>query len=114
MTSIIYKIATQQDWEAALSSGEFIGSPDDLRDGFIHFSTAAQLQATLDKHYANQRDLVLASIDTNLLTTELVWEPSRGGQLFPHLYHPMNMSAVVASRPLHAETHGGFSLPELA
>ncbi|WP_196259419.1 DUF952 domain-containing protein [Pelagibacterium limicola] len=114
MAEPVYKIASQPDWNAALAAGELQGTPVDLTDGYIHFSTAAQLAETLDKHYRGQGGLVLATIDPDLLPVPLTWEPSRGGQLFPHLYAPLPMSAVTTHRPLEARLDGGFDLPEIA
>ncbi|MBI5201816.1 MAG: DUF952 domain-containing protein [Elusimicrobia bacterium] len=92
---MIYKLLRPAEWEALAASGSFAGSPDDVRDGFIHFSTAAQVKETAAKHFANAPELVLAEIDDSALGTALKWEPSRGGQLFPHLYAALPAAAVV-------------------
>ncbi|WP_404406288.1 DUF952 domain-containing protein [Pelagibacterium halotolerans] len=113
MAEPIYKIATKADWEAAWAAGELKGTPIDLADGYIHFSTADQLAETLDKHYRGRSELVLATIDPGLLPEGLKWEPSRGGALFPHLYAALPMSAVIAERALDARPDGGFDLPEI-
>lgn len=113
MAKPIYKIASVDDWERAKARGELIGTPVDLADGYIHFSTAEQLAETLGKHYAGKSGLILATVDPDLLQQELRWEPSRGGQLFPHLYAPLPMSAVIAERRLDARADGGFDLPEI-
>ena len=113
MADPIYKIASKAEWDAALAAGELAGTTVDLADGYIHFSTAAQLSETLDKHYRGRSGLVLATIDPDRLPQALEWEPSRGGQLFPHLYAPLPMSAVTAHRPLDARPDGGFDLPEV-
>ncbi|MCD7059069.1 DUF952 domain-containing protein [Pelagibacterium xiamenense] len=113
MAEPIYKIASKADWEAAWVAGELKGTAVDLADGYIHFSTAEQLAETLDKHYRGQSGLVLATIDPDLLPHPLKWEPSRGGALFPHLYAPLPMAAVIAERPLDARGDGGFDLPEI-
>lgn len=114
MSEPIYKIATQADWSAARKVGELIGTQADLADGYIHFSTSTQLAETLSKHYRGQSGLVLAKIDPDRLPQKLRWEPSRGGQLFPHLYTPLPLSAVIAERELNARSDGGFDLPEIA
>lgn len=114
MAEPIYKIATQSDWSAARAAGELHGTPVDLADGYIHFSTAAQLAETLNKHYAGQSGLVLVTIDPDRLPVPLQWEPSRGGQLFPHLYAALPLAAVIAERDLSARPDGGFDLPEIA
>ncbi|WMT87705.1 DUF952 domain-containing protein [Pelagibacterium sp. 26DY04] len=113
MAEPIYKIASIQDWAKARAAGFLAGTPVDLADGYIHFSTAGQLAETLEKHYRGQSGLVLATIDPDLLGADLRWEPSRGGQLFPHLYAHLPMSAVIAERELAARTDGGFDLPEI-
>jgi uncharacterized protein (DUF952 family) len=90
----IYKIATVEQWRAAEVTGVFHGAPIDLADGFIHFSTAAQVAETLAKHFAGQRDLLLIAVDAEQFGDELRWEVSRGGQLFPHLYASLPVSAA--------------------
>jgi uncharacterized protein (DUF952 family) len=92
---LIYKIATRAQWQAAEATGTFSGAPVDLRDGYIHFSTAEQLDETLAKHFAGQRDLVLIAVDADALGEALRWEVSRGGALFPHLYAPLPVAAAV-------------------
>lgn len=114
MAEPIYKIASTDDWARARAAGQLVGTPVDIADGYIHFSTAAQLVETLAKHYRGASGLVLATIDPELIGIDLVWEPSRGGQLFPHLYAPLPMAAVVAERDLFARPDGGFDLPEIA
>jgi uncharacterized protein (DUF952 family) len=109
----IYKICEQVLWRSAEAVGQFRGSPDDVRDGFIHFSTAAQLVGTAAKHFAGQSGLILAAVDADMLGTELKWERSRGGELFPHLYAPLPLRAVCWVRPLPDEVDGARPLPEL-
>ena len=98
--SIIYKICPAALWRDAEHEGIFRGSEVDLRDGFIHFSTAAQAQETAAKHFAGARDLLLVYVDAARLGDQLKWEPSRGGALFPHLYGPLDLAAVVRVTPL--------------
>jgi uncharacterized protein (DUF952 family) len=101
----IYKILSRDTWRAALRAGIFTGSTVDLRDGFIHFSTAAQAQETAERHFRSQPDLVVLEVDADALGTALRWEPSRGGALFPHLYGPLPTHHVlnVFEAPLDAE-----------
>ena len=89
---MIYKICPRAEWTAALASGVYRGSPVDLRDGFIHFSDESQVQETRRRHFAGQHDLVLISVDPADLGADLRYEPSRGGQLFPHLYGQLRVS----------------------
>lgn len=91
---IIYKIFRQAEWDALCAEGTTQGAPIDLTDGFIHFSTAKQVVETAAKHFANETDLVLAQIDSAPLGDALRWEPSRGGDLFPHLYRALSKSEV--------------------
>ena len=91
---MIYKLLLPAQWDSLRSAGTFAGSPDDLRDGFIHFSTAEQVKGTAAKHFAAVAELVLAEVDPALLAAALRWEPSRGGALFPHLYAPLPASAI--------------------
>ena len=92
----IYKILPQPEWTAALAKGQFAGSGIDLADGFIHFSTAAQAPETARRHFAGQADLVVLRVDAERLGEALRWEPSRGGELFPHLYGALSCALVEA------------------
>ena len=95
MTQAIYKIVTREQWQAALNAGRFDGAPVDLQDGYIHLSTASQVRETAAKHFAGQDDLVLLEVDAPALEDALKWEPSRGGALFPHLYAPLPLTAIM-------------------
>jgi uncharacterized protein (DUF952 family) len=108
----IYKIANRDAWDKALRDGQFAGSSDDLRDGYIHLSTSTQVAGTLCKHFAGQRDLVLVEVDAGALGPLLKWEASRDGALFPHLYAPLNMHAVRSERALELDEDGQHRLPE--
>ncbi len=112
MAEHIYKILADAAYDAAKSEGRFLGTADDLRDGFIHFSAGHQVAATLDKHYRGQEDLVLLSVDPERLGPALKWEVSRGGDLFPHLYAPLELDAVVAEAPLTLDDDDRHILPE--
>ncbi len=111
--SMIYKICPQSAWEQAQITGNYLGSDDDKRDGFIHFSTAAQLRGTLEKHYAGQRDLLLIGVNSKELGAALKWEPSRGGQLFPHLYADLPVTAAAWARAIALDQDGRHGLPKL-
>lgn len=100
-TTRIFKIAPRALWQAAVAVGRFEGAPVDLKDGFIHFSTCAQVAETAARHFAGQDDLVLVAVETAALdAARLRWETSRGGDLFPHLYGPLPADAVTWVRPL--------------
>ncbi|MGY6644815.1 MAG: DUF952 domain-containing protein [Salinarimonas sp.] len=109
---IVWKIAPRPMWEQAEASGQFDGAPVDLADGFIHFSTASQLRETAAKHFAGQSDLLLIAVDGPALGPALKYEPSRGGDLFPHLYGPLPLSAVRAVMPLPLDAQGRHVFPE--
>ena len=100
--SLVYKILSRAAWQAAEAKGRFDGAPIDLKDGYIHLSTAAQAQETADKHFHGQPDLVVAAFEADDLGEALRWEPSRGGQLFPHLYGPLDpaLAKSVTEAPL--------------
>ena len=104
---LIYKIVPRSLWQEAERVGRFDGAPVDHADGFIHFSTAAQVRETAARHFAGQDDLLLVAVDESGLEPALKYEPSRGGALFPHLYGPLPLSVVasVAALPLGP---GGF------
>ena len=102
----IYKILSVSQWKEAQSASVFKGAPIDLADGYIHFSTTEQVEETARKHFKGQGDLLLATIDEALLGEALRYEPSRGGQLFPHLYGPMPLSAVTQLVPLPMGSDG--------
>ncbi len=97
MTQTAYKIFTAQQWSRFEAITFFEGAPVDLADGYIHLSTAEQLEDTLAKHFAGQCGLIIAEIDLSGFGDALKWEVSRGGALFPHLYAPLPLSAVKAT-----------------
>lgn len=107
----IYKLLHGDEWAAFQTRKIFSGAPVDLKDGYIHFSTAAQLKETAAKHFAGVDGLVLAEVDPLRLGGALKWEPSRGGQLFPHLYSPMTLKAVVKTWTLALGPGGLHEFP---
>jgi uncharacterized protein (DUF952 family) len=109
----IYKILKGEAWAAAERAGRFEGAGIDLADGYIHFSTAAQAPETARLHFAGQADLVLLRIDAGTLGEALKWEPSRGGQLFPHLYGALDCALVEAVTPIPPDQDGVPQLGEL-
>jgi uncharacterized protein (DUF952 family) len=111
---LIFKICPENLWRAAEDAGAFAGSPIDRADGFIHFSTAAQAAETAAKHFSEQADLVLVAVEAEALGDALLYEPSRGGALFPHLYGPLPLSAVRWVKPLRLGPDGRHRFPELA
>ncbi|WP_407178161.1 DUF952 domain-containing protein [Bradyrhizobium sp. STM 3562] len=109
----IYKICSVSAWREAEASGVYRGSADDARDGFIHFSTAAQVAETARKHFAGQKDLLLVEVDGDALGAALRWERSRNDELFPHLYGELRLGAVRGVRELPARADGSHAIPEL-
>lgn len=112
MVKPIYKILDVDAYEAAKSKGCFLGSSDDLRDGFIHFSAGYQVAQTLAKHYAGRANLILLSVDPKRLGSALKWEKSRDGDLFPHLYGPLALDSIVSETPLQLDDKDRHVLPE--
>ncbi len=96
---LIYKIFRAPEWAAFRAAGETRGAPVDLADGFIHFSTADQAAGTAAKHFAGEAGLVLLALEPDALGPALKWEPSRGGQLFPHLYRALALDDVLWEAP---------------
>jgi uncharacterized protein (DUF952 family) len=107
---LIYKISPRAEWDQAVAAGRFRGAAVDLADGYIHFSTAAQVAETAAKHFRNQPDLVLIAIDAAALGPDLKWEPSRGGALFPHLYAVLD---VGHARAIYELPLGPDDIPQI-
>jgi uncharacterized protein (DUF952 family) len=110
----IYKISPASAWREAERQGVYKGSADDLRDGYIHFSTAAQVAETARKHYFGQTGLFLIAVDADALGERLRWERSRNDELFPHLYGELDLGAVTAILDIRARSDGYHDIPELA
>lgn len=98
--TLIYKIFRAEEFEAFEDAGRTAGSPDDVRDGFVHFSTGAQVEETASKHFAGEVGLMIVCVDVGSLEDSLKWEPSRGGALFPHLYRDLRIEDVIFAREL--------------
>ena len=111
--SQIYKICPASAWREAERQGVYRGSRDDTRDGFIHFSTAAQVNETARKHYFGQTGLFLVEVDADALGGALRWERSRNHELFPHLYGELDLGAVAEVLDLRARSDGSHDIPEL-
>ena len=113
MSQIIYKIAPEALWREAEKNGRFTGAAIDVADGFIHFSTTGQVRETAARHFAGQSDLLLIVIDGSRLGDALKYEVSRGGALFPHLYAPLDLEAVIWVKPLPLGADGLHQFPAL-
>ena len=109
----VYKICEEKMWRDAERDGAFFGSAVDYADGFIHFSSAAQVAGTAGRHFTGMSGLVLVAVDAEALGPALKWEPSRGGALFPHLYGPLQLTAVRWVKPLRLDPDGRHVFPKL-
>jgi uncharacterized protein (DUF952 family) len=109
----IYKICSASAWREAERQGVYRGSEVDLIDGFIHFSTATQVEATAHKHFAGQKGLFVIVIDADALGDKLRWEPAREGALFPHLYDELDLAAVIKVLDMPLRSDGSHQIPEL-
>jgi uncharacterized protein (DUF952 family) len=109
----IYKICSASAWREAERNSVYRGSADDVRDGFIHFSSAAQLAETARKHFFGQTGLFLVEVDADALGEVLRWERSRNDELFPHLYGELDLGAVIGVLDLAARSDGTHDIPEL-
>ena len=110
MTGLVFKIVPRTEWEQVKTL--YHGSAHDRADGFLHFSTWAQLPETLSRYYAGQTDLVLVAVDEIKLGADLKWEyaPSRDED-FPHLYSALPLNAVIWAKPIENGADGKFMLP---
>ena len=111
--STIYKICPASAWREAERQGVYRGSADDARDGYIHFSTAAQVAETARKFFTGQSGLFLVEVDGDALGNALRWEPSRNDELFPHLYGELDLGAVRGVQTLVDRADGSHAIPEL-
>ncbi|MDE8653862.1 DUF952 domain-containing protein [Novosphingobium album (ex Liu et al. 2023)] len=108
---VAFKVLTAAQMAALEADGTFAGAPIDVADGYIHLSTAEQLDETVDKHFAGQDDLHVAAVDLAALGDAVKWEPARGGALFPHIYAPLPLSAVIAYGPIERDDEGRIRPP---
>ncbi|MFB9320158.1 DUF952 domain-containing protein [Cryptosporangium minutisporangium] len=99
----VYKVLRADEWAAAQAVERYEGSPDDLRDGFVHLSTASQLPGTLDRHFGGETGLMLLTVDAEALGDSLRWEASAGGEAYPHYYGALPMSAVTEATPVRSD-----------
>ena len=113
MATTIYKIVPASLWQKARDAGIFEGAAIDLTDGYIHFSTSNQVAETAARHFAGIDGLVLAAIDADALGPALKWEPSRGGDLFPHLYGALPLAHVLWVKALPLDTSGRHIFPDM-
>ena len=113
MTTMIYHMCPAETWAEAVAAGEYHGTADDRRDGFIHFSTAGQIAESARRHRAGQTGLLLIAVDPARLGGRVRWEASRGGALFPHLYGPLQPHEIASAEPLPLGPGGEHIFPPL-
>lgn len=110
-TLFAFKVMTADQWTACKDSGTFAGAPVDIADGYIHLSTREQVVETVAKHFVGQDNLVLAMVDLAALGDSVKWEPSRGGDLFPHIYGPLPRAAITTTARLRLDPDGSHVFP---
>ncbi|MFC3053705.1 DUF952 domain-containing protein [Kordiimonas pumila] len=111
MDSVIYKILRASEWCAAKDDPAYAGSPDDMRDGFIHFSTHAQCPETVKRYFTDESEIYILAFDPLIYSAKaLKWEASRGGDLFPHLFQPLDISKAEKSWHIKRSENGMFNL----
>jgi len=113
MTTLIYHMCRREEWDAAAAAGVYHGSSQDAADGFIHFSTAAQLEGTARKHFFGQTGLYLIEVDAAALGAALRWERSRDNELFPHLYGELDLGLVLRVISMRTRSDGDHDIAEL-
>ena len=110
----IFKLLTQEQWDAFKSEKVFSGAPIDIADGYIHFSSASQVAETAEKYFADLPTVILAEVDVENLSIPVAWEPSRGGALFPHLSATLPIGAVTRTSALEKGADGRLIFPDWA
>ncbi|MCB1516223.1 MAG: DUF952 domain-containing protein [Hyphomicrobiaceae bacterium] len=112
MGHTLFKIVTLDLWQAADAGTNLPPMSIDVDDGFLHLSTREQVEETLRLHFAGKGPLMLVALDSDLITDDLRWEPSRGGQLFPHVYGDVEKAAIIWAEPMEVAANGAMDLPE--
>src|SRR5579863_3298885 len=113
MSEMIYHMCPAEAWASAVAAGSYEGTADDRRDGFLHFSTAAQIAESARRHRAGQAGLVLVAVEAARLGDRLRWEKARGGDLFPHLYGPLFPAEAARIDSLPLGPDGSHLFPPL-
>ena len=118
---MIYHITSQMAWSEARERGDYRAESLES-EGFIHCSTGQQVVPVAEKFYKGQDSLLLLVIEPDRLTSDLKWEPPSGGtpppgvpegDLFPHIYGPINLEAVIRVFDLQSEPDGRYRFPQL-
>ena len=108
----IFKIIDKDEWLKAKQSGTYEGSKKDIQDGYIHFSEENQIQETLQRHYSKRENLIILKVNAFKLD-HLLWEQASNGDMYPHLYSPLDTSTVVDEYELPLNEDGRHELPEI-
>jgi uncharacterized protein (DUF952 family) len=111
MTGVVYKVLRRAEWTAAQAGGAFTGSPADVRDGFIHLSAAHQARGVCERHFADEGDLVLLTIEAERLGAALRWEKSHKGEAYPHLYGTLPLALVRTVAEIRRGDDGRLNFP---
>lgn len=114
LPEFIYKITTAALWADAERTGVLPGMPIDDADGYMHFSTADQLRETLSLHFRGQSEIFVLKVALGPIASNVKWEASRGGALFPHLYAPLQVAQIAKSWPVSVDDKGQTNLPDLS
>lgn len=108
---LIYKIVTAAHWLEAKDLDHIPPMPVDIGDGYMHFSTANQLPKTLELYFSSEAGVVILAVKTQQVRADLKWEPSRGGDLFPHLFAPLAKSSISWHETVNVNANGQCNLP---
>lgn len=106
VTRTVYKIVSESEWREACRAGAYRGSADDLRDGFIHLSSAEQIEGTAIRHFHNRTGLIIVAFDAEALGEALRFEPSRDGALFPHYFGELPTALALWEKPMFLDADG--------
>jgi uncharacterized protein (DUF952 family) len=118
---MVYHITSRQTWQEAQQRGDY-QAESLATEGFIHCSTIKQVLPVAETFYKGQSGLLVLVIDPSLLASDLKWEPPSGGtpppgvpegDLFPHVYGPLNLDAIVKVIDLETNPDGKYTLPPL-
>tara|TARA_B100001173_G_scaffold186672_1_gene161120 strand:+ start:290 stop:661 length:372 start_codon:yes stop_codon:yes gene_type:complete len=108
----IYKIIDKEEWVKAKQTGIYNGSEKDKKDGYIHFSEEDQVPETLKKYYQNIENLILLKVNAFKLE-HILWEQASNGDMYPHLYSPLDIKNVEDEFELSLDNDGMHKLPEI-
>lgn len=111
MDKTVYKLLLAYEWDVFEQTDVFLGTPLDFNDGYIHLSTGAQVVETARLHFKNKGPLVLAEFDGDVFAGSLIYEASRGGQMFPHQYGRLERAQVRRFWTLNDLGDGAYSFP---